>query len=340
MKNTPSISEQEELVKTVTLQQQNQKNFNVSYAFKQQLLSAWRPKPTLKCAITVYLFIGLLFFALGICILVFTDKIHEKVVRYDNLTECQFLGTICSVTFDVKEKISGPVYVYYEIDNFYQNHRRYILTIPVDQLRGDDLSADDLSSPCETVLYNKDIPATVAVDGTPLDPNAVAIPCGNAARAFFNDYYTLSSVDTGMVFDISDKSIAWQSDIDHKFKNIDLSRQWLNIEDERFMTWMKIAPFSNFRKAWGVIDSDIPVGSYRVVISNNWDAKTFGGKKFFVLSNTNLFGGKNEFLAYTYIAVGALSMLLSIIFIFRKLKRPKGILNKVFRETNFTTNPV
>ena len=310
------------------------KNLDSTYAFKQQLLNAWKPKPTLKCAITVYLFIGLLFFALGIAVLVFTDKIHERVVRYDNVSACYPLGTTCALKFNIKETIPAPVHIYYEIDKFYQNHRRYILTIPFTQLRGNDLPASDLSN-CGSVLYNKDIPATVAVDGTPLDPDDVAIPCGNAARAFFNDTFVLISAETALAYEISDEGIAWKSDIDHKFKNIDLSRQWRDIEDERFMTWMKIAPFSNFRKGWGVINNDIPAGDYNLMVTNNWDVQTFGGRKYFVISNANEFGGKNYFLAYSYIAFGSLSILLGILFIFRKLKRPKGILNKIFKETNF-----
>lgn len=49
------------------------KTYELSYAFKQQLMQAWRPKPTLKCAITVYAIIGLIFFALGIAILILNN---------------------------------------------------------------------------------------------------------------------------------------------------------------------------------------------------------------------------------------------------------------------------
>jgi len=339
MKNLRINSEQEDINQDALARSKSQKNIDMGYAFKQQLLSAWRPKPTLKCAITVYLFIGLIFFALGIAILVFTDKIVEKMVRYDNLETCSTLGTVCAVSFVLTENITGPVYIYYEIDNFYQNHRRYILTIPTYQLRGEDLEADDLSD-CDPIIYNQDLPVTTAVDGSALDPAAVAIPCGNAARAFFNDTYILIRNDDNKTYEISDKGIAWESDVEHKFKNIDLSRQWLDMENERFIAWMKIAPFSNFRKPWGVINEDLVAGTFTVIINNNWNSSIFDGKKSFVLTNTNVFGGKNNFLAYTYIAVGAASILLAIIFIFRKLKRPKGILNKIFKETNFTTKPM
>ena len=235
--------------------------------------------------------------------------------------------------FSLDSTIESPVRVYYQIDNFYQNHRRYIKTIPVDQLRGEDLPAGDLED-CKPTLYNRDIPATVAVDGTPLNPDAVAIPCGNAARGRFTDTFELVNDDSGQVYSISSEGIAWNTDKQHKFKNIDLSRQWLNVEDERFINWMKVAPFSKFRKSWGVIAEDLPPGNYSVNVRNVWDSYVFNGKKWFVLADTNGFAGRNPFLGYAYIAVGALSIVLCTAFIFRKLRRPKGILNKVMHETD------
>jgi hypothetical protein len=41
---------------------------------------------------------------------------------------------------------------------------------------------------------------------------------------------------------------------------------------------------------------------------------TFGGHKSFVLSTTNALGGKNYFLAISYIIVGCLCLVFSIIF--------------------------
>lgn len=330
-------NETDELVSDPTLKTKVAKSYDVTYAFKQQLLTAWRPKPTLTCAIGIYLVIGLIFFTLGIIILVFTDDVYDKVIRYDNNPNCETLNTVCSVFFNISEDMKAPVYVYYRISGFYQNHRKYILSIPMEQLNGNDLDASKLKD-CKPVLYNRDIPASVAVDGTPLDPNAVAIPCGVAAKFRFTDRFIITNNDTNIDYDISSDGIAWNSDIQHKFKNIDLSRQWLNMEDERFITWMKVSPFNDFLKSYGVIKQDIPAGNYRVTIDNNWDVSIFDGEKYFVLSETNVFGGKNEFLAYTYIAVGVLSIVLSIVFIFRRLRRPKGILQKVYKESKFDTN--
>ena len=37
------------------------------------------------------------------------------------------LGTACQVTLRVPAAMRAPIYLYYELDNFYQNHRRWVL---------------------------------------------------------------------------------------------------------------------------------------------------------------------------------------------------------------------
>ena len=50
-------------------------------------------------------------------------------------------GTLCNVTLTAPQRMAAPVFVYYELDNFYQNHRRCVQhsTVPaarcVDQKR-------------------------------------------------------------------------------------------------------------------------------------------------------------------------------------------------------------
>lgn len=44
-----------------------------------------------------------------------------------------------------------------------------------------------------------------------MDPNEIAIPCGMAARAYFNDTFVIKS-QTGDNIVIEDKDIAWLDD--------------------------------------------------------------------------------------------------------------------------------
>ena len=40
------------------------------------------------------------------------------------------LGTLCNVTLTAPRRMAAPVFVYYELDNFYQNHRRCVQHSP------------------------------------------------------------------------------------------------------------------------------------------------------------------------------------------------------------------
>lgn len=37
-------------------------------------------------------------------------------------------GTLCNVTLTAPRRMKQPVYLYYELQNYYQNHRRYVPT--------------------------------------------------------------------------------------------------------------------------------------------------------------------------------------------------------------------
>jgi uncharacterized membrane protein YuzA (DUF378 family) len=77
---------------------------------------------------------------------------------------------------------------------------------------------------------------------------------------------------------------------------------------------MRTAGLPNFRKLYGVIQKDLPKGTYYLQINNNYEVNSFSGTKKFVLSTTNLLGGQNYFLAIAYIVVGSLCMVLALIF--------------------------
>jgi len=80
--------------------------------------------------------------AIGILLLVMSNNIYENVARYDDLETCPKISTdggenICYVHINVAEKVEGTVYIYYQLDNFYQNHRRYVKSRDNEQLAGE-----------------------------------------------------------------------------------------------------------------------------------------------------------------------------------------------------------
>ena len=129
-------------------------------------------------------------------------------------------------------------------------------------------------------------------------------------KSFFNDTYSISSTT------IDETGIAWPSDIEYKFgrPSSSSSIQWTDPTNEHFIVWMRTAGMPNFRKLWGRIHAGLAAGTYTLTITNNYDVSAFDGKKRFVLSTTNAFGGKNTFLGICYIVVGSLWFIFAIIF--------------------------
>lgn len=57
-----------------------------------------------------------------------------------------------------------------------------------------------------------------------LDPNSPAIPCGLIAKSMFNDTFHLFNKATNKEVEITSSGIAWPSDLDGRYKNIDKKR--------------------------------------------------------------------------------------------------------------------
>lgn len=128
----------------------------------------------------------------------------------------------CEVTIDVKQTMKKPVFVYYQLDNFYQNHRRYVKSKEYKQLMGEKVAVDDLGQ-CDPIktnanLANVGIKYNVATPPTALVPTEAATPCGLIAKSIFTDSYEIipkvatDPNKTGRI-NIYQKDIAWKSDV-------------------------------------------------------------------------------------------------------------------------------
>ena len=281
--------------------------------FKQQNLPAWRPVPTIGSTTVIFMTLGIIFVALGIIILVYAKKIKEIEIRYDN--ECDNSKKYCCVDFKVDKKMEKDIMVYYRLDNFYQNHRRYVKSKNDDQLKGKEVKKKTLEDDCDPVVINDEMEKNESyINHTKLNGSDIAVPCGLIAKSLFNDTFKLFLKDINIPID--ETNIAWSADKKNKYKNYkDMSKQWIDMENEHFIVWMRPAALPNFRKLWGRIKQDLEVGEYKLIIENNYDVQSFKGKKYVILSNINKFGGNNKFLGICYIIVGGISIILSIVFI-------------------------
>ena len=178
--------------------------------FKQQRLPAWRPVPTIMSIVIVFLAFGIIFIILGIVLLAYSTKVKSYEIDY---TECD--SDICNESFELDKDIDKPVFVYYQLDGFYQNSRRYLKS--KDQLRGKTESTED----CEPAETNDEMElnTSVAIDGTKLVGSNKAIPCGLMAKTFFNDTYTFSINNESIDVDSSDIAFDKDKDLYSKHQN-------------------------------------------------------------------------------------------------------------------------
>ena len=302
---------------------------------RQQTMKAYKPVPTVKSAAIIFTVLGVIFIIIGSVLLAFSQEIISYSQRYDNVGNCSTMTwehpQNCTVSFNVEKDMDSTVYFYYQLNNFYQNHRRYVKSKSASQLDGATPSISGASSDCDPIVTMFDLGITAdqliasgrtVLAESALNKNVVANPCGLIAQSLFNDTYSMTG-SSGGVF-INENGIAWQSDIDHKFKNNSnsIETQWTDVTNgkgylEHFIVWMRTSGLPNFRKLWGKIEGGLKKGSYTVTVVSNYPVVDFGGEKFVVISTANALGGDNSFLGIAYIVVGGITLILALAFVIR-----------------------
>jgi len=160
---------------------------NAMSDFKQQAMPAWRPVQTLCSTIITLGAFALVFIVFGAVVLDnfnlgLSAQIIEMSVRYDD--KCTTINANCIVSLTVTDTITTPVYIYYELTNFYQNHRIVLQSRDNEQLAGKYKTVDEVSGSCSPVLKTADVGFSDEAPYASIQ-NQVATPCGALAKAFF-----------------------------------------------------------------------------------------------------------------------------------------------------------
>ncbi|CUM64510.1 uncharacterized protein PRCAT00002115001 [Priceomyces carsonii] len=348
-------------------------------AFRQQRLKAWQPILTPKSVIPFLFVLAVIFAPLGIAILRTTYNVELITLDYSKCeslksnsledvpskytsyhfrnknTNPKFqwkvvnstdsfkdLAQTCVIQFDLPKDIKPPLYLYYKLTNFYQNHRKYVESYDLEQLKGIAVSSDDVTDKCKPVKHIGE------------GKNAKLVyPCGLIANSYFND--TISSPvllnakgnQDNQTYEFSSTGISWKSDRDHKFKKSKYNPKdivpppnWYkmfpdgyndtNMPDlqtmEHLQNWMRTAGLPSFYKLYGKNTSlTLSSGTYQILIEMNYPVSIFGGTKSLVITNNSIFGGRNMSLGVIYIIVAVICLVLAIAFLLQHLIWPRKI---------------
>ena len=162
----------------------NEKKNTFIYAFKQQIMKAWQPVPTIYSTVVLFCLLGLFFLGFGIALIILTQQIVEVTQYYDD--KCSTINAQCTINITISSKMEAPVFFYYELENFYQNHRRYVKSRDVDQLMGTARSVSDISTTCSPVTTMQELGRNTSIGGQFIEPDKPANPCGLIAKSLFN----------------------------------------------------------------------------------------------------------------------------------------------------------
>ncbi|KAF9436954.1 hypothetical protein BGZ76_002457 [Entomortierella beljakovae] len=262
-------------------------------------------------------------------------------------------STKCTVKFTLPIDMKQPVYVYYRLSNFYQNHRRYIKSIDPKQLHGDARSLSELKSGnCNPLDY-------LTENGNEYP----VYPCGLIANSVFNDTIDLfmnpfdSTTNNNQAYILTDTGISWSHDGKRYAKTgyTDYSAirpppNWKKrfpdgytnatppfdpSLDEHFQVWMRAAGLPNFRKLYSKNEKDdLLKGTYTMDIEMNYNVTAYGGTKRLVISTVSFMGGRNSFLGIAYLVVGSICIVLGIGFTVRHLYKPRRLGDQAYLSWN------
>ncbi|KAK7751906.1 alkylphosphocholine resistance protein lem3 [Diatrype stigma] len=264
----------------------------------------------------------------------FTNISHD----YDGYTVPEL--TRCVLNFTTPASLKAPVLFYYSLQNFYQNHRRYVQSFYDSQLLGNPVTVADVEgSLCEPLETD--------------EAGRAYYPCGLIANSMFNDTYSplvLLNVPgesnfqdraiNNATYIMTSEGIAWDSDkelykktqitdydtiVPPKYWQIRYPNGRYTTEhpppdigaDEHFMVWMRTAGLPDFSKLYARNNTHPLVPDFR--------SEVYSGKKRILFTELSVMGGHNNFLGILWLVVGGFCILLAVVFLITNFIKPRKL---------------
>lgn len=175
--------------------------------------------------------------------------------------------TVCHVQFYIPDDLAPPILLYYQLTNFYQNHRRYVKSFDQSQLAGQAVDVKSINaSNCDPLK------GEIWTDGK-FKPY---YPCGLIANSRFNDTImnpvqvsVAGSAASNITYNFTSDNTAWGSDAalyqptKYNYSEAIPPPNWRKVypeynndtlqfpalhEDDGFQVWMRTAGLPTFSK--------------------------------------------------------------------------------------------
>ncbi|KAG9393754.1 CDC50/LEM3 family [Carpediemonas membranifera] len=178
--------------------------------------------------------------------------------RYDDLSDT-------SLTMSLAKDMKNA-YLFYELDDFYQNHKRFADSISWEQLSTGSDSQGNLEDAC---TYTKVVCRTLS---------DTCDPCGLVYRAHFNDTFTLTKVGGSTV--TLNPTVGWKTDRDNKF---DDAFEKGDPDRDRLTSWMRVSGLGGKTLKPYAKVGDLDKGDYTLAFNSVFPVNSFSGQKRVIL---------------------------------------------------------
>jgi hypothetical protein len=221
---------------------QNESNSMISQSklrgnivFRQELKSL-TPKCDAKFAIIFNIILFFIYTIFGVPIII---QSIDKLEYTHEYTNCKSdIDGYCEISIKINQPLVSPIYFYYEINNFYINHRDFVKSRIYSQLRGETHVDASNNNKCEGAkfvyeIFDNDTSRYRTHTNQTLSATDYANPCGLIAKNYFNDTEYMMTNSKGEEIIIDDKNIANDYDKNYMFKRHQnhSALQWIDVED-------------------------------------------------------------------------------------------------------------
>eukprot|EP00916_Digyalum_oweni_P023811 GHVL01039441.1.p1 GENE.GHVL01039441.1~~GHVL01039441.1.p1 ORF type:complete len:268 (+),score=16.78 GHVL01039441.1:119-922(+) len=242
----------------------------------------------MKVVASLFLICCLLFNSIGIILLMYAKLAYRSSVAYYTMSDS-------SIILNIQENLKKPVFLYYDLDNFHGNTKRFITSRPKEYYGPTYDCGNAKTFGAMRRIFNN---ATLFSE---FDDSDELMPCGLSSLSYFNDefevfkpngdkillnhegMFTVSWKEDEAIFrhdsPLCDeirsnsvlcstpqaKAVSIRSDSILKY-----CKYWTcPATNKRFQAWLRTDPTKKVHDLWAVIDEDLEKGNYTVHITKN-----------------------------------------------------------------------